>query len=167
MVGCANFVVVVADSSKIGHEEFVSFAPVDSLDVLVTDAGIGSRERALTATGLEVVVAQGPHKWEPHDRHRHPNPSIDRTVTLPGELVRGAVHRVTSVSSEPGGRGVNVARALTLAGLETVAVLPAGHHDPFWPGCRPRRGVPRRAGRRRCSHQPHDHRRRRHHDEDQ
>ena len=63
-----------------------------------------------------------------------PNPSIDRTVTLPGELVRGAVHRVTSVSSEPGGKGVNVARALTLAGLETVAVLPAGHHDPILAG---------------------------------
>jgi 1-phosphofructokinase len=58
-----------------------------------------------------------------------PNPSIDRTVTLPGELVRGAVHRVSSVSSEPGGKGVNVARALTLAGLDVVAVLPAGEHD--------------------------------------
>ena len=63
-----------------------------------------------------------------------PNPSIDRTVTLPGELVRGAVHRVTSVSSEPGGKGVNVARALTLAGLDTVAVLPAGEHDPILAG---------------------------------
>jgi 1-phosphofructokinase len=60
-----------------------------------------------------------------------PNPSIDRTVTLPTALVRGAVHRVTSVSSEPGGKGVNVARALTLAGLDVVAVLPAGEHDPI------------------------------------
>jgi 1-phosphofructokinase len=60
-----------------------------------------------------------------------PNPSIDRTVALPGELVRGAVHRVTAVSSEPGGKGVNVARALTLAGVDTVAVLPAGERDPF------------------------------------
>lgn len=34
-----------------------------------------------------------------------PNPSIDRTLTLPTELVRGAVHRVRSVSSEPGGKG--------------------------------------------------------------
>lgn len=63
-----------------------------------------------------------------------PNPSVDRTVTLPGELVRGAVHRVTSASSEPGGKGVNVARALTLAGLDTVAVLPAGEHDPILAG---------------------------------
>ena len=60
-----------------------------------------------------------------------PNPSIDRTVTLPTALVRGAVHRVSSVSSEPGGKGVNVARALKLAGLDVVAVLPAAEHDPI------------------------------------
>lgn len=65
-----------------------------------------------------------------------PNPSIDRTITLPGELVRGGVNRVTSVSTEPGGKGVNVARALTLAGLDVVAVLPAGHHDPILGGLR-------------------------------
>ena len=63
-----------------------------------------------------------------------PNPSIDRTVTLSGELVRGGVHRVTSVTSEPGGKGVNVARALTLAGLDVVAILPAGSHDPILAG---------------------------------
>lgn len=60
-----------------------------------------------------------------------PNPSIDRTVMLPAQLVRGAVHRVRSVSTEPGGKGVNVARALTLAGLDTVAILPAAEHDPI------------------------------------
>jgi 1-phosphofructokinase len=60
-----------------------------------------------------------------------PNPSIDRTVTLTGPLTRGAVHRVSSVTSEPGGKGVNVARALTLAGLDAVAVLPAPANDPL------------------------------------
>jgi 1-phosphofructokinase len=60
-----------------------------------------------------------------------PNPSIDRTVTLTGPLTRGAVHRVSSVTSEPGGKGVNVARALTLAGLDAVAVLPAPAADPM------------------------------------
>jgi 1-phosphofructokinase len=60
-----------------------------------------------------------------------PNPSIDRTVTLGSPLIRGAVHRVQSVSSEPGGKGVNVARALSLAGLDTIAVLPAAAGDPF------------------------------------
>lgn len=60
MVECANFVVVVADSSKIGREEFVSFAPIDSLDVLVTDAEISAADRAgLTREGLDVVVARG------------------------------------------------------------------------------------------------------------
>jgi 1-phosphofructokinase len=60
-----------------------------------------------------------------------PNPSIDRTVTLATPLTRGAVHRVSSVTTEPGGKGVNVARALTLAGLDAVAVLPAPSTDPL------------------------------------
>jgi 1-phosphofructokinase len=60
-----------------------------------------------------------------------PNPSIDRTVALSMPLTRGAVHRVTSVTSEPGGKGVNVARALSLAGLEAVALLPAAESDPM------------------------------------
>jgi len=60
MVACANFVVVVADSSKVGREEFVSFAGLDALDVLVTDSEISEKDRsALTDAGLEVVVAQG------------------------------------------------------------------------------------------------------------
>jgi len=58
-----------------------------------------------------------------------PNPSIDRTVSLGASLVRGAVHRVTSATNEPGGKGVNVARALSLAGLDAVAVLPAADDD--------------------------------------
>jgi 1-phosphofructokinase len=52
-------------------------------------------------------------------------------VTLSAPLTRGAVHRVSSVTSEPGGKGVNVARALTLAGLDAVAVLPAPANDPL------------------------------------
>ncbi len=60
-----------------------------------------------------------------------PNPSIDRTITLDSPLTRGAVHRVASVSNEPGGKGVNVARTLVLAGLEAVAVLPAAAGDPL------------------------------------
>lgn len=54
-----------------------------------------------------------------------PNPSLDRTVELP-HLRRGEVHRATSVRLDPGGKGVNVARALTAAGLDTIAVLPSG-----------------------------------------
>jgi 1-phosphofructokinase len=60
-----------------------------------------------------------------------PNPSIDRTVTLGAALARGAVQRVQAVSNEPGGKGVNVARALMLAGVDALAVLPACPGDPF------------------------------------
>ncbi|KAA0079687.1 1-phosphofructokinase [Mycolicibacterium sp. P9-64] len=60
-----------------------------------------------------------------------PNPSIDRTVTLGTPLTRGAVHRITSATTEPGGKGVNVARALTLAGVDAVAVLPSADTDPI------------------------------------
>ena len=65
-----------------------------------------------------------------------PNPSIDRTVSLGGPLTRGAVHRVTVATSEPGGKGVNVARALTLAGVDAIAVLPAAEADPIVAGLR-------------------------------
>ena len=58
MVECANYVVVVADSSKIGQEEFVSFAALDQLDVLVTDSEVSAANRALlSGAGLEVLVA--------------------------------------------------------------------------------------------------------------
>jgi 1-phosphofructokinase len=60
-----------------------------------------------------------------------PNPSIDRTVALPAPLARGAVQRVTSVTSEPGGKGVNVARVLTLARADAVALLPAASDHPI------------------------------------
>lgn len=60
-----------------------------------------------------------------------PNPGIDHTITLASPLSRGAVHRVASVTAEPGGKGVNVARALMLAGLDVLAVLPAPAGDPL------------------------------------
>ena len=60
MVECANFVVVVADSSKIGSEEFVSFAQIDRVDVLVTDSEISPADQAgLAGYGLDVVIAGG------------------------------------------------------------------------------------------------------------
>ncbi len=60
-----------------------------------------------------------------------PNPSIDRTVTLAGELVRGAVLRAESVTSQGGGKGVNISRAAVAANVPTIAVLPAHQDDPF------------------------------------
>ena len=58
MVRAANYVVVAADSSKIGREDFVSFAPISSVDTLITDSEISPADREqLTASGVEVVVA--------------------------------------------------------------------------------------------------------------
>ncbi|WP_392544534.1 1-phosphofructokinase [Oryzobacter telluris] len=54
-----------------------------------------------------------------------PNPSIDRAVTI-GALHRGEVHRATSSRVDPGGKGVNVSRALAAQRSDTVAVLPSG-----------------------------------------
>jgi len=60
-----------------------------------------------------------------------PNPSIDRTVTLAGKLRRGAVQRADTVTSQAGGKGVNISRAAMKADVPTVAVLPADLDDPF------------------------------------
>ncbi|SNS25825.1 DeoR/GlpR family DNA-binding transcription regulator [Rhodococcoides kyotonense] len=58
MVTCANHVVVLADSSKIGREHLVSFARLDHIDVLVTDGDIEDTDRkSLTDNGIEVVIA--------------------------------------------------------------------------------------------------------------
>lgn len=64
------------------------------------------------------------------------NPSLDRTVELPGALVRGAVQRAVSSSAESGGKGVNVCRALTASGVDSVAVLPGRDDDPVLSGLR-------------------------------
>jgi 1-phosphofructokinase len=60
-----------------------------------------------------------------------PNPSIDRTVSLAGELQRGSVLRAEAVSSQGGGKGVNISRAAVSATVPTLAVLPAEADDPF------------------------------------
>jgi 1-phosphofructokinase len=54
-----------------------------------------------------------------------PNPSLDRTVEIP-QLIRGAVIRATASRVDPGGKGVNVARALLANGRDATAVLPLG-----------------------------------------
>jgi 1-phosphofructokinase len=54
-----------------------------------------------------------------------PNPSVDRTVEI-DVLERGEVLRATGTRVDPGGKGINVSRALTGHGLLTQAVLPVG-----------------------------------------
>jgi len=53
------------------------------------------------------------------------NPSLDRTIEVP-ELVRGAMVRAGATRLDPGGKGVNVARALAAHKLQTCAVVPRG-----------------------------------------
>jgi DeoR family fructose operon transcriptional repressor len=58
MVRSANYVVVAADSSKVGREDFVSFAPISDVDTLITDIEISDDDRrSLTEHGVEVVRA--------------------------------------------------------------------------------------------------------------
>ena len=50
------------------------------------------------------------------------NPSLDRTVDVDA-LVRGAVVRTTEPTVEPGGKGVNVSRALHANGVPSLAIV--------------------------------------------
>ena len=60
MVRAANYVVVAADSSKVGREDFVSFAPISCVDTLITDPEISAEaSRELTEQGVEVICAGG------------------------------------------------------------------------------------------------------------
>ncbi|MER7279372.1 1-phosphofructokinase [Dactylosporangium sp. NPDC000244] len=53
------------------------------------------------------------------------NPSLDRAMDV-GRLARGEVIRATAAHLDPGGKGVNVSRALLANGVPSVAVLPCG-----------------------------------------
>ncbi|RYU12412.1 DeoR/GlpR family DNA-binding transcription regulator [Nocardioides iriomotensis] len=58
MIRSAQRVVVLADSSKIGHESTVRFGDLEQVDVLITDDGLSSDDQAtLKAHDIEVVVA--------------------------------------------------------------------------------------------------------------
>lgn len=58
-----------------------------------------------------------------------PNPSLDRTIELAAPLQRGEVQRATAASAHPGGKGVNIVRALTASGLDALALLPGDPRD--------------------------------------
>lgn len=58
MVRCAHRTVVLCDSSKIGREHLIRFAPLDAIDVLVTDSRLDDAvARDLAAREVEVVTA--------------------------------------------------------------------------------------------------------------
>jgi len=56
------------------------------------------------------------------------NPSVDRTLEIPS-LDRGEVVRATAAQVHPGGKGVNVARALMANGVPVRAVFPSGGRE--------------------------------------
>lgn len=58
MIGAAEQVCLVADSSKIGRRSFSALGGLDLVHLLVTDEGIRSEDRAaIEAAGVEVVIA--------------------------------------------------------------------------------------------------------------
>lgn len=59
------------------------------------------------------------------------NPSLDRTVTLGAPLAVGEVQGARSAREDAGGKGINVARAISAAGEDCTAVLPLAAGDPF------------------------------------
>jgi 1-phosphofructokinase len=54
-----------------------------------------------------------------------PNPSLDRALDV-DRLVLGEVNRAAAVHVHPGGKGINVSRALVAQGIASLAVLPVG-----------------------------------------
>ncbi|WP_309237589.1 hexose kinase, partial [Actinomadura sp. BRA 177] len=56
------------------------------------------------------------------------NPSLDRTIEV-DVLTRGAVIRARSARLDPGGKGVNVSRALIANGVAATAVVAVGGAD--------------------------------------
>jgi len=61
------------------------------------------------------------------------NPSVDRTISIE-ELKRGSVNRAELLAVDPGGKGVNVSRALAMYGTDTFALLVCGSFGSRWFG---------------------------------
>ena len=59
------------------------------------------------------------------------NPSVDRTISI-SQLERGTVNRADLIAVDPGGKGVNVSRALAAYGSETFALLVCGSIGSRW-----------------------------------
>ena len=90
MVAAPIMLSSVADSSKVDREEFVSFAPISSVDALVTDTEITRPGRHRTHR-----TRSGSGLPSPHDRHRHAEPQhrSDRHPGLAADPGRGAPGR--------------------------------------------------------------------------
>ncbi|WIY82279.1 1-phosphofructokinase [Propionimicrobium sp. PCR01-08-3] len=58
------------------------------------------------------------------------NPSLDRTIALDDELLRGEVQRAVSITEQAAGKGINVARVVAASGRPVLAVC-AGLDEQF------------------------------------
>lgn len=68
LMACASRVVVVADASKLGVVGLASFAPLDDVDVLVTDDSLTPDDRTALAEHVgELVVATTTPPQDPED----------------------------------------------------------------------------------------------------
>lgn len=59
------------------------------------------------------------------------NPALDRAIILDAALRPGDVQSGTGGREDAGGKGINVARAISAAGHEALAVLPLAPDDPY------------------------------------
>jgi DeoR family fructose operon transcriptional repressor len=58
MIDISNRVHLLCDSSKIGNNSFVQFAPIEKIDVFITDQDVDSEMvESLDNKGIEVIVA--------------------------------------------------------------------------------------------------------------
>ncbi len=58
MIATAEKVILVMDSSKMGHYMLASVGPLEAIDILVTDDGLTAEDRtAIEARGVQVIVA--------------------------------------------------------------------------------------------------------------
>ena len=58
LIRSARRCVVLADHTKIGRSDFIRVAPIEAVDVLVTDSGLApDLADELTAAGVELVRA--------------------------------------------------------------------------------------------------------------
>lgn len=59
------------------------------------------------------------------------NPSLDKTITLKTTLKPGEIIQSTQTTQEPGGKGINVSKALHAAKINTIALFPSPPNDPL------------------------------------
>lgn len=60
MIDSAEEVIVVSDSSKLGHSALAHLCPLDVVDRLVVDAGIGDEWKEIVRrAGVELIVVNG------------------------------------------------------------------------------------------------------------